>query len=449
MERRHDPVLERRGPHGDRRAALDLAPVADDAARAAADQHVGLQRVVDALERRLGRGEMRAAGEHDREVDARCRQARAATLAAASTAPARGSDAVDSPHAMRTLIAFGRYSPAARRPYCLSWRTARARAVRPDRRRQDRRRDRARRADPRARRPAGRRLGRRAAGLPAAWRSSPASPTRAQLARLEHRLIAFLPIDARFSVAEYARLAHAEIDGLLADGATPDRRRRHRPVPARRARRARAAPAAAGRPCASTGRPSCSRAARRRCTPSSRARRRGRRRRSTARDRHRIIRALELHDQGALHPPAPRSQLWTRETRHPTRLVGLVRDRDELYARIEGARRRDGRRRGVDEVRRAHAAGASPTARVALGFEQLLAGDVDAMKRRTRNYARRQLDVDAQAARRRDRRDDGAGPGARRGPHRLPARMTTISFEKWQALGNDYLIFESAALPSS
>jgi tRNA dimethylallyltransferase len=45
----------------------------------------------------------------------------------------------------------------------------------------------------------------------------------------------------------------------------------------------------------------------------------------------------------------------------------------------------------VEEVRRAHAAGASETARKALGFEELLAGDVDAMKRRTRNYARRQL----------------------------------------------------------
>jgi tRNA dimethylallyltransferase len=45
----------------------------------------------------------------------------------------------------------------------------------------------------------------------------------------------------------------------------------------------------------------------------------------------------------------------------------------------------------TDEVRRAQAAGASQTARVALGFEELLRGDVDAMKRRTRNYARRQL----------------------------------------------------------
>jgi tRNA dimethylallyltransferase len=45
----------------------------------------------------------------------------------------------------------------------------------------------------------------------------------------------------------------------------------------------------------------------------------------------------------------------------------------------------------IQEVRAAHAARASETARKALGFEQLLVGDVDAMKRRTRNYARRQL----------------------------------------------------------
>jgi tRNA dimethylallyltransferase len=42
-------------------------------------------------------------------------------------------------------------------------------------------------------------------------------------------------------------------------------------------------------------------------------------------------------------------------------------------------------------VRRADAAGASTTARKALGFDELLSGDVEAMKRRTRNYAKRQL----------------------------------------------------------
>src|ERR1700730_7309727 len=45
--------------------------------------------------------------------------------------------------------------------------------------------------------------------------------TAAEQRQLEHRLVSFLPVDARFSVAEYAALAHAQIDELLADGATP------------------------------------------------------------------------------------------------------------------------------------------------------------------------------------------------------------------------------------
>jgi tRNA dimethylallyltransferase len=66
-------------------------------------------------------------------------------------------------------------------------------------------------------------------------------------------------------------------------------------------------------------------------------------------------------------------------------------ERAELYARID-ARVEQMLARGVrDEVLRAHRAGASITARKALGFEELLAGDVESMKRRTRNYARRQL----------------------------------------------------------
>jgi tRNA dimethylallyltransferase len=44
-----------------------------------------------------------------------------------------------------------------------------------------------------------------------------------------------------------------------------------------------------------------------------------------------------------------------------------------------------------EEVRAADAAGASKGARQALGFEQLLAGDVEAMKTQTRRYAKRQL----------------------------------------------------------
>jgi tRNA dimethylallyltransferase len=66
-------------------------------------------------------------------------------------------------------------------------------------------------------------------------------------------------------------------------------------------------------------------------------------------------------------------------------------DRGELYRRIDERVDRMVAAGAADEVRRAAAAGASKTARKALGFDDLLAGDAQAMKRRTRNYAKRQL----------------------------------------------------------
>src|SRR5947207_11059396 len=43
----------------------------------------------------------------------------------------------------------------------------------------------------------------------------------AERAQLEHRLLSFLPVDATFSAGQYAELAHAEIDGILAAGSRP------------------------------------------------------------------------------------------------------------------------------------------------------------------------------------------------------------------------------------
>jgi tRNA dimethylallyltransferase len=214
--------------------------------------------------------------------------------------------------------------------------------------------------------------------------------TAAQQLALEHRLVSFLPVDARFSVAEYAALAHAQIDELLAEGATPiviggtglylraaltELALRPPPPPGVRERwnaelerrgpealhallRARAPWAAAS------------------IDPA---------------DRHRVVRALELEEIGALEPPQGDSQLWSAEVRHPTRLIGLTMERNQLYARIDGRVDAMVAAGVIDEVRAAHRAGASTTARAALGFEELLAGDVEAMKRRTRNYAKRQL----------------------------------------------------------
>ncbi|MEA2444976.1 MAG: tRNA dimethylallyltransferase [Thermoleophilales bacterium] len=106
-------------------------------------------------------------------------------------------------------------------------------------------------------------------------------------------------------------------------------------------------------------------------------------------DRSRIVRALELHEMGALGDYG--DQLWTDEMRVPTRLFGLVMDRESLYARIDARVDAMVAAGAADEVRAADAAGASRTARAALGFSELLEGDVDAMKRRTRQYAKRQL----------------------------------------------------------
>jgi tRNA dimethylallyltransferase len=215
-------------------------------------------------------------------------------------------------------------------------------------------------------------------------------------ARLEHRLVAFIPVSETFSVGAFMSLAHAEIDAALATGRRPivvggtglylraavaELDLMPAPPPAVRARLeaelermgpeqlhaelATRAPAAAA-----TVEPT---------------------------DRSRILRALELLDFGALDEPSdPRSsaagsQLWSEETRHPTLLVGLVMERKALYARIDARVEAIVAAGGTGEARRADAAGASRTARKALGFEELLAGDVDAMKRHTRNYAKRQL----------------------------------------------------------
>jgi tRNA dimethylallyltransferase len=202
--------------------------------------------------------------------------------------------------------------------------------------------------------------------------------------------VSFLPVDATFSAGQYAELAHAEIDGLLAAGRRPIvvggtglylraalTELDLRPPPPEGARERwtaelerRGAPALHAQLTARAG------WAAEGIDPN---------------DRQRIVRALESLDAGELEPPEGPSQLWSAELRHPTVLAGLTMEREALYARTD-ARVGEMRAAGAgEEVRRAHAAGASETARKALGFEELLTGDVEGMKRRTRNYAKRQL----------------------------------------------------------
>jgi len=209
-------------------------------------------------------------------------------------------------------------------------------------------------------------------------------------ALLEHRLVSFLPVDATFSAGQYAQLAHAEIDELLAGGRRPIvvggtglylraalTELSLRPPPPEGVReRWTAELERAGAPALHAQLAARASWAAEGIDPN---------------DRQRIVRALELSDLGELEPPDGPSQLWSEEMRHPTLLVGMTMEREALYELID-ARVEAMLAAGVmEEVRAAHAAGASETARKALGFEELLRGDVEAMKRRTRNYAKRQL----------------------------------------------------------
>ncbi len=152
--------------------------------------------------------------------------------------------------------------------------------------------------------------------------------------RLEHRLVGFVPIDRPFSVGDYMPLAHAEVDAALEAG--------RRPI---------------------------------------------------------VVGGTGLYLRAALAelslvkaPPGDEdSELWSPETRHPTLVVGLDMERELLYERIDARTEAIVAGGAEEEVRRAEAAGPSRTARKALGFDELLGGDLELMQKRSRNYARRQL----------------------------------------------------------
>jgi tRNA dimethylallyltransferase len=211
-------------------------------------------------------------------------------------------------------------------------------------------------------------------------------------ARLEHRLLGIAHVTESFSAGRYAELAHATIDGLLGEGRRPivvggtglylraalaELDLRPPPDPELRERWTAAL--------ARNGPDALHDVLRRRAPEAAAAITRG--------DGHRLIRALELLDAG--HEPPQRaegtSELWTSDTRHPTLLAALTMDRERLYARIDARVDAMVEAGAAAEVKRAELEGASQTARAALGYTQLLDGDIDGMKMATRRYARRQL----------------------------------------------------------
>ncbi len=159
-----------------------------------------------------------------------------------------------------------------------------------------------------------------------------ASPEEREL--LEHRLVGFVPVTQPFSVGDYMRLAHGEIDRALEAGRWPI-----------------------------------------------------------------VVGGTGLYLRAAVAelslekapPESKDSELWSPQTRLPTTIFGLDMDRALLYERIDARTEAIVAGGAEGEVREAEALGPSRTARKALGFDELLAGDIELMKKRSRNYARRQL----------------------------------------------------------
>jgi tRNA dimethylallyltransferase len=153
-------------------------------------------------------------------------------------------------------------------------------------------------------------------------------------ARLEHKLVGFVPVTRPFSVGDYMPLAHAEIDAALEEG--------RRPI---------------------------------------------------------VVGGTGLYLRAALGelslvkapPESEDSELWSPETRHPTAIFGLNMAREALYERIDARTEAIVAAGARAEVKRAEEAGPSRTARKALGFDEVLSGDLARMQQRSRNYARRQL----------------------------------------------------------
>jgi tRNA dimethylallyltransferase len=158
--------------------------------------------------------------------------------------------------------------------------------------------------------------------------------TAEEQAKLEHKLVGFVPIGRPFSVGDYMPLAHTEIDAALEAGRQPI-----------------------------------------------------------------VVGGTGLYLRAALAklslvkapPESADSELWSPETRHPTLIFGLDMNRALLYERIDARTEAIVAAGAREEVVRAEEAGPSRTARKALGFDEVLSGDVELMQQRSRNYARRQL----------------------------------------------------------
>ena len=203
------------------------------------------------------------------------------------------------------------------------------------------------------------------------------------------RLVGIWPLSHEASVAEYARLAQAEIDQLLAAGKPP--------VVAggtglylRAALVDLALPPAPTQELRAEWERSYDRLGPERAYRVLEQRDPGAAGRVHANDRRRVVRALELTALGSsLRPQADR--LWTAEARHPTLVFGLELPRDLLAERIEQRARQMFEAGVVEEAQAALRSRISATAVHALGLRDVVEQPQDealaALITRTRRYA--------------------------------------------------------------
>ena len=239
--------------------------------------------------------------------------------------------------------------------------------------------------------------------------------------RLEHRMQGVAHPTEEFSAGRFAQLARAG-----------DRRAARRRGGARSSSAGRASTCAPRSPTSTCARPSRPRSA---SSSSASSRERGPEELHAElepevaagvhpNDRKRIVRALELQRAGLDPPPPGGGELWTAKLRHPTLLVGLTVDREELARRIDARVDAMVAAGAGDEVRRALAAGVSRTARAAIGFEELLDGDVERDEARPARLLQAPAHLDAQDGGRADDRPHRAlGRGRRCGGGRAARRL--------------------------
>jgi tRNA dimethylallyltransferase len=224
-------------------------------------------------------------------------------------------------------------------------------------------------------------------------------PTAAERDEVPHHLVGYLPLTATGSLGAHTPRAHAAIDEVAARGALPlvvggtglylrsaltDLALPPSVAPERRAHWERFYEERGGEGALAELSARDPRAAER----------------LHANDRRRVVRGLELAEQGASLAPA-RDRLWGAGMRRPALVAVVSWPRDELRARIAARTAAMLAGGAVDEVRALRARGAepSPTAARILGLDQIgafldrratLAESAAAITLRTGQYARRQ-----------------------------------------------------------